>query len=143
MTDATRKVLDQIRTLPRSEQEVVLAAIIDSLDGPSPTPAEQTDVDVAWSHEIRRRVAAYRNGTATLIDADEVFATLRTGVATMKVRFDAGAADELRTAVEYYDGQNLGLGDAFEAEVRDAINRVVQLPQGWPLVEEGARAVFS
>ncbi len=59
----------------------------------------------------------------------------------MKVRYDVAAASELRVAVEYYEALSEGLGAAFEAEVRKAIQLVIQFPNGWPLLVGGTRRI--
>jgi hypothetical protein len=79
MTDAAQQILERALTLSPDEREELLAALIRGLDGPPPSADEQARIDAAWAVEIRRRVAAYRGGTANLIDAAEVYASLRAG----------------------------------------------------------------
>ena len=77
MTTAVQQLLDRALTLSSEEQEVLVKALIRNFDGPLPSDEEQTGIDAAWAAEIKRRMAGYRNGSAELIDADEVYASLR------------------------------------------------------------------
>lgn len=49
------------------------------------------------------------------------------------VVFDSEAKDEFRAAAAYYEAQRPGLGDDFVAEVEQAVQRIAQIPQAFPL----------
>ena len=49
------------------------------------------------------------------------------------VTFNSEADDEFRAAAVYYDGKQAGLGDDFVAEVEQAVQRIAQTPQAFPL----------
>lgn len=53
---------------------------------------------------------------------------------------DSEAEAEFRAAIEYYDEQRQGLGEEFESEVEQCINRIAQTPQAFsPYGSEGLR----
>ena len=69
MADVVVELAQIGRALEPKDRERLVDLLIDSLeDAPDPT------VEEAWRLEIRRRVAAYERGEATLFDADEVMA---------------------------------------------------------------------
>lgn len=49
------------------------------------------------------------------------------------ITFDSEAENEFRAAASYYEGQQAGLGDDFVAEVEQAVQRIAQMPQSFPL----------
>ena len=49
------------------------------------------------------------------------------------VTFDSEAEAEFRAAALYYESQRAGLGDDFVAEVEQAVQRIAQTPQAFPL----------
>ena len=49
------------------------------------------------------------------------------------VTFDSEAEAEFRAAAVYYEGRQVGLGDDFVAEVEQAVQRIAQTPQAFPL----------
>jgi hypothetical protein len=49
------------------------------------------------------------------------------------VTFDSEADEEFRAAAAYYEGQQAGLGDDFVREVEQAVQRIAQTPQAFPL----------
>jgi putative addiction module component (TIGR02574 family) len=53
--------------LPECDRATLAGLLIETLD-----PAEESDVEVAWSEEISRRVAEIDNGTVETIPWDEV-----------------------------------------------------------------------
>ena len=55
--------------LPREERARLAEALISSLD-------EESEIEKAWSAEIKRRVQDLRSGAVQSIPADEVFAEL-------------------------------------------------------------------
>jgi len=69
MTDLVVELAQRGRALEAKDRERLVDLLLDSLDD-APDPA----VEEVWRLEIRRRVAAYERGEATLFDADEVMA---------------------------------------------------------------------
>ncbi len=57
----------------------------------------------------------------------------------MNVEFLEPAWAELLEAVEYYSGQNEGLGFEFSEEIRATIERIIQYPEAWPLISTRTR----
>ena len=57
----------------------------------------------------------------------------------MTVRYLTVAAQEQAEAVEYYNREKSGLGYEFAAAVDEAIERVVEYPQAWPLISKRVR----
>lgn len=49
----------------------------------------------------------------------------------MKIRFLAPARGELEEAVRYYDTQRVGLGEEFQDEAWEAIQRIARFPDAW------------
>jgi len=49
----------------------------------------------------------------------------------MKIRFLKIAQIELDEAIEFYNGEVPGLGDAFLSEVLKALDRIAQFPETW------------
>ena len=49
----------------------------------------------------------------------------------MKVRYLSVAELELQEAIEFYESVDIGLGIRFYGEVRNAIDRIKQLPDAW------------
>ena len=60
----------------------------------------------------------------------------------MKVRFLTPASVELTEAIEYYEGQRLGLGYEFLTEVESAIDKITQFPDAWTLVSDRTRRIL-
>lgn len=69
MTDVVVELAQRGRALEPKDRERLVDLLLDSLED-APDPA----VEEAWRVEIRRRVAAYERGEATVLDADEVMA---------------------------------------------------------------------
>jgi len=57
----------------------------------------------------------------------------------VKVEFLAAAETELSEAVDYYNQQREGLGFEFAAEIRRALERIVQYPSAWAALSERTR----
>lgn len=58
----------------------------------------------------------------------------------MKVSFLPPAQAELREAIAYYNDQSEGLGHEFAAEVKRALQRIIQFPDAWtPLSRQTRR----
>ncbi|WP_116367761.1 addiction module protein [Parahaliea mediterranea] len=68
--------LESIRTaaleLTEAERAQLASDLVASLDGPA-----DSEVAAAWDTEICRRINEINNGSATLLDADEVLARAR------------------------------------------------------------------
>ncbi len=60
----------------------------------------------------------------------------------MNVWFLTPASSELTEAIEYYEGQRLGLGYEFLTEVESAIDKIVQFPNAWTLVSNRTRRIL-
>ena len=72
MARAVSEIEQEIRALPDAEKERLLRALLEELDGPPDTGAEQ-----AWLDEIQRRSRELDGGLVETIPADKVFADLR------------------------------------------------------------------
>ena len=55
------------------------------------------------------------------------------------LRFDAAAERELNEAVDFYDLESPGLGDAFLAEVEHALTQVEAFPEAAEPLRDGVR----
>ena len=49
---------------------------------------------------------------------------------------------ELEEAIFFYELEQIGLGDRFKAEVRQAIQRIKKYPQAWPIERGEVRKCF-
>ena len=83
MTRDAKAVLEAALALPERHRAEIAERLLRSLDGPEPTPAEQAEIDAAWSKELERRVKSLEDGTAELIPYEQVMADVR---ATLTVR---------------------------------------------------------
>ena len=72
MARAVSEIEKEIRNLARPEQEQLLRALLEELDGPADPDAEQ-----AWLDEVQRRSAEFDAGLLKSIPAEEVFARVR------------------------------------------------------------------
>lgn len=85
MTQAVNNVLGTALSLSPEERAEIVSRLIESLDGPlTTTPEEQAAIDATWDAEIARRVKEIDDGTAELIDGDEVFASARSKLAALR-----------------------------------------------------------
>jgi len=57
----------------------------------------------------------------------------------MHVKFLAPARAEFREAIAFYNGHKAGLGSEFAAEVKKAVERILQYPEAWSLISRRAR----
>jgi putative addiction module component (TIGR02574 family) len=73
MARAIAEIEDEIRHLSRPEQERLLRALLEELEGPG-----DADADRAWLEEAQRRSTEFDAGLVTPIPADEVFHRVRT-----------------------------------------------------------------
>ena len=72
MTDQGKAVLEAAMALPEAEREEVAEQLLLSLDGASDAP-----LSPEWQAEIQRRLKEIDEGTAELIDGEEVMQWLR------------------------------------------------------------------
>ena len=72
MARAIAEIESEIRHLARPEQERLLRALLEELDGPI-----DPDADQAWLAEVQRRSADFDSGLVQAIPAEEVFARIR------------------------------------------------------------------
>ncbi|HEU4653563.1 MAG TPA: addiction module protein [Steroidobacteraceae bacterium] len=72
MARAIAEIEREIRHLARPEQERLLRALLEELDGPI-----DPDADRAWLAEVQRRSADFDAGLVKAIPAEEVFARVR------------------------------------------------------------------
>ena len=49
----------------------------------------------------------------------------------MRVEFAKAARDEFFDSIDYYELQQLGLGFTFSEQVYDAMERILEYPDGW------------
>jgi len=71
MSRNLKELILEATTLPESDRATLAGVLIESLD-PKPTP----EVKAAWSREIERRVREIDDGSAELVDWEEVRAEL-------------------------------------------------------------------
>lgn len=64
------EILRQLLELPANDRAALVEELILSLDKPDPA------LDALWLKEAESRLAAYRSGELSAVDADEVFAEL-------------------------------------------------------------------
>jgi len=73
MTSQARKILEEALALPEEDRVYLVEALQESIE-----PVEsQEEVDAAWREEIVRRVKSIEDGTAVLLDGDEVMHELK------------------------------------------------------------------
>jgi len=72
MARAIAEIESEIRHLARPEQERLLRALLEELDGPT-----DPDADRAWLAEVQRRSADFDAGLVKTVPAEEVFARVR------------------------------------------------------------------
>jgi putative addiction module component (TIGR02574 family) len=72
MARAIVEIENEIRHLARPEQERLLRALLEELDGPV-----DPDADRAWLEEVRRRSAEFDAGLVKSATAEEVFERVR------------------------------------------------------------------
>lgn len=68
MSSRAHKVIEEFYALPEEEQSEVLEAIV---------PADLDDLSPEYRAELERRLCSIDDGTAVLLDGDEVLARLR------------------------------------------------------------------
>jgi putative addiction module component (TIGR02574 family) len=70
MAASAKAVLGQALKLPPNDRAALVENLIRSLDKPDPS------LDAQWLKEAEDRLAAYRSGELTAVDAEQVFAEL-------------------------------------------------------------------
>lgn len=66
-----KEILSEAAKLPERDRATLAGLLIESLD-----PVLDSNVEAAWSEEIKRRVAEIEGGTADLVPWEEVRAEL-------------------------------------------------------------------
>jgi putative addiction module component (TIGR02574 family) len=72
MARAISEIEKEIRSLDRPEQERLLRALLEELDGPM-----DPDADRAWLDEVQRRSAEFDAGYVKTIPSEQVFERVR------------------------------------------------------------------
>jgi len=72
MARAISEIEKEIRNLARPEQERLLRALLEELDGPG-----DPDADRMWLDEVQRRSSDFESGLIEPIPAEEVFERVR------------------------------------------------------------------
>lgn len=72
MARAIVEIEQEIRSLARPEQEQLLRALLEELDGPP-----DADAEPAWLDEVQRRSAEFDAGLVKSVAADEVLSRAR------------------------------------------------------------------
>jgi putative addiction module component (TIGR02574 family) len=67
MTDAAKKILEQIDELPEEDQRWLADVLVDRV----PRESEE-EIDAAWRKELLRRLEQVERGEAKIIPAEEV-----------------------------------------------------------------------
>jgi len=75
MALSVEMVAQEALGLPTGERALLAEKLLDSLAGET-----NTDVDRAWVDEVRRRRAAVRDGSATLIDGPDAVRQARAAI---------------------------------------------------------------
>ena len=57
----------------------------------------------------------------------------------MRIEFLDAAGAEYRAAVDYYDGENLGLGGEFADEIARTTARIIAFPDAWQKLSRRTR----
>jgi putative addiction module component (TIGR02574 family) len=72
MARAISEIEKEVRTLGRPEQERLLRALLEELDGPV-----DADADRAWLDEVQRRSSEFDAGLVKTVSSEEVFGRVR------------------------------------------------------------------
>jgi putative addiction module component (TIGR02574 family) len=72
MARSIADIEEEIRALQRPEQERLLRALLEELDGPA-----DADVDRMWLEEVQRRSAELDAGRVETVPAEDVFERVR------------------------------------------------------------------
>jgi putative addiction module component (TIGR02574 family) len=72
MARAISEIEKEVRTLGRPEQERLLRALLEELDGPV-----DADADHAWLDEVQRRSSEFDGGLVKTVPSEEVFERVR------------------------------------------------------------------
>ena len=72
MATINKKLLDEILTLPADIRGKLIEKLIESLNVPI-----DEEIDKLWADEVNNRVKAIRSGNVSLVDGEEVIASIR------------------------------------------------------------------
>ena len=61
----------------------------------------------------------------------------------MRFFFHHEAEEEFLKAIDYYEEVHSGLGVDFAIEVYSTIERIVEFPEAWPVIEEDIRRCLT
>ena len=61
----------------------------------------------------------------------------------MKIRILKVAQLEFNESKAYYEIEQAGLGHKFEAEIKNALKKILQFPNAWPIERSGIRRFVS
>lgn len=61
----------------------------------------------------------------------------------MSFSFHPEAETEFHAAIDYYESCEPGLGCDFSIEVFSTIQKIVDFPEAWPVLEEGVRRCLT
>ena len=61
----------------------------------------------------------------------------------MNYAFHPGAEAELVSAADYYESHGTGLGRDFTTEIRNCVQRILDLPDAWPELEPDIRCCLA
>lgn len=70
MTGPAKKLLNEAMKLSVAERTALIEGLVESLDKPNPA------LDALWLKEAESRIAAYRVGEISALDAEQVFSDL-------------------------------------------------------------------
>jgi putative addiction module component (TIGR02574 family) len=134
MGRAREVIKQELMDLEPEDRAEVAEDAIRSLAGSS-----YGELSPAWEAEIDRRLRAEGEGSAKLIPRDDVFGRSRLScgpavpAGKKSHRFNSVARADLRNGVLWYEERRDGFGERFAAQVRAAIDLIVQGPDRWPV----------
>jgi putative addiction module component (TIGR02574 family) len=77
MPPAFEALLDQALKLPEEERGELATRLLGSLEPDDDDEPDAQEWEAAWSAELDHRIREIRDGSAALVDGDEVLAELR------------------------------------------------------------------
>ena len=77
MTDAAKKLMEEVLALPAEDRKRIGVALLDSVDDAAFDDDEDVELSDEWKHEIMRRIEQLRSGKVKPIPGAEVEARLR------------------------------------------------------------------
>ena len=60
----------------------------------------------------------------------------------MKIEFSSIAYEEFKSAIEFYELQETGLGVRFKEEVDESFKRIIRYPEAWQKETRTTRRIF-